>query len=96
MRAIAMIATALLVAGCMDDGRPTPMPGPGRMCNAGAVQNYIGSGMSPQLQSRLRSRSNASTVRVVRPGQAMTMDFRRDRLTVDVDARGRISGLRCV
>lgn len=95
MRAFGMIATALLVVGCMDDSRPKPMPGP-RVCNAGAVQNYIGSGMSPQLQSRLRSRSNASTVRVVRPGEAMTMDFRRDRLTVDVDARGRISGLRCV
>jgi hypothetical protein len=95
MRAIGMIATALLVAGCMDDGRPTPMPGP-RMCDANAVQRYMGAGISPQLQSRLRARSHASSVRVVRPGQPMTMDFRRDRLTVDVDARGRITGMRCV
>jgi len=95
MRAIGMIATALLVAGCMDDGRPTPMPGP-RMCNANAVQRFIGAPMSPRLQSRLQARSGASSVRVVRPGEAMTMDFRRDRLTVDLNQRGQISGLRCV
>ncbi|WHU03938.1 I78 family peptidase inhibitor [Sphingomonas sp. NIBR02145] len=95
MRAIGTIATALLVAGCMNDGRPTPMPGP-RICNAGVVQRFIGAPMSPQLQPRLRARSGASSVRVVRPGEAVTMDFRRDRLTVDVNQRGRISGLRCV
>lgn len=95
MRAIGMIATALLVAGCMDDGRPTPMPGP-RVCNASAVQRYMGATISPHLQSRLRARSSASAVRVVRPGQPVTMDFRRDRLTVDVDGRDRITGLRCV
>lgn len=94
MRAIGMIATALLVAGCMD-GHPTPMPGP-RMCNAGAVQGFVGAQMSPRLQSRLRARSGASAVRVVRPGEAMTMDYRRDRLTVDVNERGRITGMRCV
>jgi len=95
MRAIGMIATALLVAGCMNDGRPHPMPGP-RLCNANAVQRFIGAPMSLGLQSRLRARSGASSVRVVRPGEAMTMDFRRDRLTVDLNERGRINGLRCV
>jgi len=95
MRAIGMIATALLVAGCMHDGRPTPMPGP-RLCNANAVQRFMGAPMSAGLQSRLRARSGASSVRVVRPGEAMTMDFRRDRLTVELNERGRIGGLRCV
>ncbi|MDQ0251037.1 hypothetical protein J2W22_003101 [Sphingomonas kyeonggiensis] len=71
------------------------MPGP-RLCNANAVQRFIGAPMSPGLQSRLRARSGASSVRVVRPGEAMTMDFRRDRLTVDLNDRGRINGLRCV
>lgn len=94
MRAIGMIATALLVAGCMD-GHPGPMPGP-RICNAGAVQGFVGAQISPRLQSRLRARSGASSVRVVRPGEAVTMDYRRDRLTVDVNQRGRITGMRCV
>ena len=94
MRAIGMFATALLAAGCMD-GRPTPMPGP-RVCNAGAVQGFIGAPMSPRLQARLRARSGATAVRVVRPGEAVTMDFRRDRLTVELGERGRIRTLRCV
>ncbi|MCH7863196.1 I78 family peptidase inhibitor [Sphingomonas sp. NPDC092331] len=94
MRAIGMIATALLATGCMD-GHPGPMPGP-RMCNAGAVQGFVGAQMSPRLQSRLRARSGASSVRVVRPGEAITMDYRRDRLTVDLNERGRITGMRCV
>lgn len=94
MRGMGMIAVALLAAGCMDD-RPTPMPGP-RECRASAVQAFIGAQMSPRLESRLRARSGASSVRVVRPGEAITMDFRRDRLTVDLNGRGRITGLRCV
>lgn len=34
--------------------------------------------------------------RIIGPGMAMTMDYRRDRLTVEVDGRGRILSLRCV
>ncbi|MGK6319802.1 I78 family peptidase inhibitor [Sphingomonas sp. DT-204] len=93
MRKVGMVAVALLASGCMDH-RPTPLPGP-RECRAGMVQSFVGRQMTPRVQSRLRQRSRADTVRVVRPGEAVTMDFRRDRLTVDIDRRGVIRSLRC-
>jgi Peptidase inhibitor I78 family len=34
-------------------------------------------------------------VRVIRPGQAVTMDFRGDRLNVEIDERNRVRALRC-
>ncbi|UIJ43662.1 hypothetical protein LZK98_11225 [Sphingomonas cannabina] len=92
MRKVGMVAVALLASGCMEH-----MPGPVRPqeCRGGAVQNFVGRQMTPRVQSRLRQRSGAATVRVVRPGQAVTMDFRQDRLTVDIDQRGVIRSLRC-
>lgn len=93
MRKVGMVAVALLASGCMDH-RPTPLPGP-RECRAGMVQGFVGRQMSPRVQSQLRARSRSATVRVVRPGEAVTMDYRQDRLTVDIDQRGRIRSLRC-
>jgi hypothetical protein len=34
-------------------------------------------------------------VRVLKPGMAATMDFQQDRLNIDVNERGAITGLRC-
>ena len=37
----------------------------------------------------------ASTARIVRPGQAIAMDYETDRLTIEVDAKNRILRLSC-
>jgi hypothetical protein len=34
-------------------------------------------------------------VRHIHPGDQVTMDFRQDRLNIDIDAKGVITGLRC-
>ena len=36
-----------------------------------------------------------ATVRIIKPGDQVTMDFQATRLNVDVDAAGTITGLRC-
>jgi hypothetical protein len=94
MRTIALVAVTLLASGCMDHGHHRPMPGP-RVCREGPVQNLVGREMSPRMQSRLRERSGARELRVVRSGDPVTMDFRADRLTVEVGRRGTIRSLRC-
>lgn len=73
---------------------PTPMPGPVR-CNAGAAQGVVGRDARPGVVQRAKKRARARTVRVIRPGQAVTMDFRSDRLNVEVDNRNRIRAVRC-
>lgn len=92
---IAMAASLTLIS-CRDD-RPEPLPGPpqGRVCEAGGVQNLIGRPMSVGNRALARRVSRARVVRVLRPGQIVTMEFRADRLNLDVDARGIITGARC-
>jgi len=73
---------------------PTPMPGPVR-CNAGAVQGAIGREAGPRVIQNVKRRAGARDVRVIRPGQAVTMDFRSDRLNVEVDHRNTIRRVNC-
>jgi len=44
---------------------------------------------------RIRSETHSRDVRVLTPGTAATMDYREDRINVDVNDRGAITGLRC-
>lgn len=92
---LAMVASLTLVS-CADE-RPTPLPGPpqGRVCNAGGVQSLIGRPMNARNRALARRVSRAAVVRVLKPGQAVTMEFREDRLNLDVSARGIITGARC-
>lgn len=92
---LAMVASLTLVS-CADE-RPTPLPGPpqGRVCNAAGVQSLIGRPMNARNRALARRVSRAAVVRVLKPGQAVTMEFREDRLNLDVSARGIITGARC-
>ena len=88
-------AVLLLPAGLMACASyPTPMPGPIR-CNAGAVQGFVGREARPGVVNRAKRRAGARDVRVTRPGQPVTMDFRSDRLNLEVDHRNNIRSARC-
>jgi hypothetical protein len=39
--------------------------------------------------------TGATIVRIVRPGEAVTMDYREDRLTLELDAAGKVVSARC-
>lgn len=73
---------------------PRPLPGPVR-CDAGRVQALVGREARPGVVQRARQRAGARNVRVIRPGQAVTMDFRSDRLNLEVDNRNVIRSARC-
>lgn len=73
---------------------PAPMPGPVR-CDAGRVQGFIGREARPGVVQRAKNRARARDVRVIRPGQPVTMDFRSDRLNLEVDHRNTIRAARC-
>ncbi|MFL9842156.1 I78 family peptidase inhibitor [Sphingomonas sp. ST-64] len=93
-----MIATLALtlplgLAACMDE-RPAPLPGPAT-CNADRVQALVGREARPRVIDRAKARSGARTVRVIKPGMAVTMDFRSDRLNLDVDDVNTITAARC-
>jgi hypothetical protein len=67
----------------------------GVQCNADRVQPLVGREATPDLIARAQQRSGARTVRVIRPGMAVTMDFRSDRLNLDLDGTDTITAARC-
>jgi hypothetical protein len=103
MRLIAgalMMATSACMAPAPPDigvEEPVPVHGstPGFRCEASRVQSMVGQASSSELGRRALQLTGARTIRWIRPGDAVTMDFREDRLNIELDARGRVAALRC-
>ncbi len=93
MKAAILIAVPLSLAACSYE-RPAPVD-PIRECNADRVQPLVGREAKPQVIERAKQRSGARTVRVIKPGMAVTMDYRSDRLNVELDDVNTIKALRC-
>ncbi|MCC5978974.1 MAG: SH3 domain-containing protein [Salinarimonas sp.] len=64
-------------------------------CTDRGLRRFLGERASRRTVDEAQDRSRARTVRVVRPGDFITRDIRRDRLTIEVDRRQRIVELRC-
>ena len=89
-----LLATTLLLAGCT----PVEMRGehgPPRECRNEPLNRFVGRPGDAGAIEGARRASGARTVRVLRPGEAMTMDFRADRLTIVVDEHRIISRASC-
>ena len=71
------------------------MHDPASGCGAERVQDAIGRRRSDSLAAALRRRSGATALRFVALGEIHTMEFRADRLTVTLDAHGRVARLLC-
>ena len=75
--------------------RPAPVPAPQPECSAAGARFAVGQTLSPQLEAAARTRANATVSRVLRPGQAVTLEFNAARLNLEVDARSRVTSVRC-
>lgn len=64
-------------------------------CDAEPVQNLVGQKYSESRDSQLKSGANATQLRVLKPGQVMTMEYNPSRLNVIVESDDAISALRC-
>lgn len=89
-----------LLAGCAaPSGQGNvafPSPGPrGGVCNAGPAQAVIGKQGTASVVEQARVLSGAAMARVLRQGQAVTLEFNAERLNLTVDAQGRIMAVRC-
>jgi hypothetical protein len=94
-------AGAVLLAGCAASA-PAPAPAapaapaePVYQCNADGARFAIGQPLTPQLEAAARVRSGSGTVRVLKPGDAATTELNGGRLNLDVDARSRVTDVRC-
>ena len=99
---LSAVAGAVLLSACAAPApAPTPAsasaapPEPVFQCNADGARFAVGQPLSPQLEAAARVRAGAGTVRALKPGEVVTMELNGGRLNLDVDARGRVTDVRC-
>jgi hypothetical protein len=82
----------LFLAACWSIPAPEPVfEGPDlAQCGADALQGLVG-----QPASVLQTMKFGQETRIIRPDMAVTMDFRADRLNIDIDRAERISRVYC-
>ena len=88
---------ALSLPGCAGTPMRTggPLPPQVQACNADVVQDQIGQVATAERIEAIRVRSGSKIVRVLRPGQMITMEFSGDRVDVRVDAQDVILSVGC-
>ncbi|MEG3193076.1 I78 family peptidase inhibitor [Lysobacter sp. D1-1-M9] len=99
MPRIALPAIVLLASVVACATMPPP-PGSapaasGGPCNAEAARWAIGQPVTDELVNRVLRETRSRDARVLGPGDMATMDFRGDRVNIDVNERGAITGVRC-
>lgn len=92
MRALILVATTVLaLAACEGVAQEPPVMDDDRdACGASALQGLIG-----QPEAVLQGMTFGGPLRVIRPGQAVTMDYSAARLNVTLDAGGVIVEIAC-
>lgn len=91
---LAVIA-ALSLSACAPMPPPGPMPPPAGACNAQDAHWAIGQAATADVVERVRFDTNSQIVRVVEPGQPVTMDYSPSRVNISVNERGAIVGITC-
>lgn len=104
-RLFATIAPALTFAaalsGCTGTGSDNvadaspPPPSMEPSCGADQLASYVGQPASDEVIAKIAAWRGDKPMRVLKPGMAVTMDYRPDRLNVQVDEDGKIKGFTC-
>jgi len=72
-----------------------PQPPTAAQCNVEPARALVGKQGSAENVEEARRRSGATVARVIKPGMMVTMEYREDRLNVDLDEAGVIRNVRC-
>lgn len=101
-RQLGAVSALLFLAACATEASSPPASAPPEAdgglsgaCNADAAQSGVGQAYTDALGADLQAKAGAKVLRVIRPGQAVTMDFRMDRLNVELDAAGKVKRVSC-
>lgn len=95
IRPLALLMPALVLGCAQPAPAPTPAPAPPGECAAEPARLLEGKVFDADIRAQAQSLSGARSVRVIRPGQAVTMDFNPFRLNIELDASDRVLRVRC-
>ncbi|MBV8623599.1 MAG: peptidase inhibitor [Herbaspirillum sp.] len=92
----ALLGAAVILAACSASREPqaTETAASGR-CDAARVEHLIGEDLSGYVERQAQAESGAADIRVLKPGDAATMDFNLRRLNIHVDPSGVIIKVAC-
>jgi hypothetical protein len=95
MRALPVIALGtILISGCAMSDAKTPAVEMGE-CSAAGAQSLIGDRKSEALGQKAMKLTGTVVIRWIMPGQPVTMDYRTDRLNMELDAKERVIRITC-
>ena len=93
-----MLTSWILLAGCSTvtstDAEPIAPP-KDAACAPDGLDLFLGKKATPELGVIMLKASGAKTLRWVAPGMAVTMDYRVDRLNVDLDEKNMVTRVHC-
>ncbi|MDQ3140353.1 MAG: I78 family peptidase inhibitor [Pseudomonadota bacterium] len=74
---------------------PLPVEPEGGVCSIDRASALIGRAASVELGAEALRLTGGRTIRWIQPGQAVTMDYRPDRLNIELDAQNRVVRFGC-
>ena len=87
---LSLILTAVALTACAynPENQPEHQPNRPSACVADEAAKLVGkSGLS---EAAIKAKTKAGIVRIVEPGQPVTMDYREDRVTVVINTQSKI------
>jgi len=91
---IALLGLAAMACTTVEAQNPTLGPGEAT-CAIERLGPLVGRARSEALGAEAQRLSGAGRLRWIRPGDAVTMDYRTDRLNIHLDARDRVESFAC-
>ncbi|MGY3266294.1 I78 family peptidase inhibitor [Lysobacter sp. HA35] len=99
VRTTALLSLVVALAACTTTPEAPPMSDPmppaATQCNGDAAQSLVGQPATPQNVETARQRAGAQMARLLKPDQAVTMEYREGRLNIYVDASNVITRIAC-
>lgn len=90
------LVLALALTACAHRKTPPPIVAdPSVPCQTETLTALIGRSGSAVLASEALGKSGARTIRWIRPHEAVTMDFREDRLNIELDRDDLVTHFTC-
>ncbi|MFJ4048473.1 I78 family peptidase inhibitor [Pseudomonas hunanensis] len=98
---LATLAVAAVLAGCSTGGNadggaaPAAPAGNDGRCQAGGADFAIGKQASAELLEQARKASGSQMARILKPRDVVTLEYRSERLNLNVDEQGRVTRVNC-
>ena len=94
-RVLALALTANMACASVPPDVPPSEGDSGYRCDSSRLGDLVGRAPTEALGEEALRRSGSRSLRWIRPGDAVTMDYRPDRLNIHLDGRNRVERFAC-